>query len=71
MPMQRALRRWINLPARETPSVAMQPAGSLLAVLVRAKRLYACAPVLSEGLRETITNFGVAGAGKFVEPHWT
>jgi hypothetical protein len=45
----------------------MKPAGRLLDVLVRANRLDAGAPILSERLPEAIADIGVASAGKFVE----
>ena len=45
----------------------MKPAGRLLGVLVRANRLDAGAPILSERLPEAIADIGVASAGKFIE----
>jgi hypothetical protein len=45
----------------------MKPAGRLLEVLVRANRLDAGAPILSERLPEAIADIGVASAGKFIE----
>src|ERR1700722_17430804 len=45
----------------------MKPAGRLLGVLVRANRLDAGAPILSERLPEVIAEIGVASAGKFIE----
>jgi hypothetical protein len=49
----------------------MQPARSLLCVLVPARRLDACAAILSERLRQTIADLGVARAGKLIERNWT
>ena len=63
-----ALRRWIKLASGQTPAIAMKPAGRLLGVLIRANRLDAGAPILSERLREAIADIGVASAGKFIEP---
>ena len=45
----------------------MKPAGRLLSVLIRANRLDAGAPILSERLPEAIADIGVASAGKFIE----
>ena len=41
----------------------MKPAGRLLGVLIRANRLDAGAPILSERLPEAIADIGVASAG--------
>ena len=49
----------------------MKPAGRLLGVLIRANRLDAGAPILSERLPEAIADIGVASAGKFIEPDRT
>ena len=62
-----ALRRWIKLASGQTPPIAMKPAGRLLSVLIRANRLDAGAPILSERLPEAIADIGVASAGKFIE----
>ena len=62
-----ALRRWIKFASGQTPPIAMKPAGRLLDVLVRANRLDAGAPILSEPLPEAIADIGVASAGKFIE----
>jgi hypothetical protein len=61
------LRRWIKFASGQTPPIAMKPAGRLLDVLVRANRLDAGAPILSEPLPEAIADIGVASAGKFIE----
>src|ERR1700727_256919 len=66
-PRQGALRRWIKFASGQTPPIAMKPAGRLLGVLVRANRLDAGAPILSERLPEAIADIGVASAGKFIK----
>jgi len=67
MPVQRVLRCGVKAASGQAPPVAVKPAGWLLRVLIRANRLDAGAPVLSERLRKTIADVGVASAGKFIE----
>src|ERR1700735_1439734 len=67
----RPLLHWVRFAPREAPPIAMQPARSLLCVLVPARRLDACAAILSEHLRQTIADLGVARAGKLIERNRT